>query len=145
MDIIDACKLIIAKSPAACEEAIRTIAAARNKSPIVQVRYSALLIRAMADPQADFTAAERADLASAIEPGEIADTRGMVIHIRLTDQERADLQGAAESAGLSLSEYARRKLFSKSSSLTPGHPGVFYLTRLYTWLAALIRSRSRLP
>jgi hypothetical protein len=111
MDIIEALKIIIAKSPNAAEEAIRTIAAARNNSPILQVRYSNVLIRALADPRAEFTPDERELLAAVIETPGTA-TRDFTLNLRLTSSERVELEQAAQTAGLSLSEYSRQQLFS---------------------------------
>ncbi len=111
-NIIEALKVIIAKSPNAAEEAIRTIAAARNNSPILQVRYSNVLIRAMADPSADFTKDEREMLASAIEAPD-GGNRGFMLRVRLTDDERIALQDAANQAGQSMSEFVRQKIFSQ--------------------------------
>jgi hypothetical protein len=111
MDIIEALKIIIAKSPNAAEEAIRTIAAARNNSPVLQIRYSNVLIRAMADPEAKFTADERQALASVIESPGSSSTRNLSLHVRVTPDEQAELEQAAAAAGQSLSEYVRRRLF----------------------------------
>lgn len=112
MDIIEALKIIIAKSPRAGEEAIRTIAAARNKSPILQARYSNVLIRAFADPEANFTPEERETLAAGIEAPNTGN-RGYTIQVRLNTSEYASISGSAEMAGQSISEYVRQKLFEK--------------------------------
>jgi hypothetical protein len=111
MDIIDALKIIIAHSPRASEQAIRTIAAVRNNSPVIQIRYANVLIMALADPEADFTQAERELLAAVIETPGTA-TRDFTLHLRLTSSERVELEQAAQTAGLSLSEYSRQQLFS---------------------------------
>jgi len=110
MDIIDALKTIIARSPRAAETAVRTIAAARNNSPVLQTRYANVLIMAMADPEATFTPEERAILASAVEAPE-SSSRDFILRVRLTDQERAELQQLADQDGIGMSEYVRRKLF----------------------------------
>lgn len=110
MDIIEALKVIIAKSPNASEEAIRTIAAARNRSPILQVRYSNVLIRAFADPAAKFTPAERELLSSVIEAPE-GQGRDYTLRVRLTNAERAQIETAADAAGMNVSDYVRSKLF----------------------------------
>jgi hypothetical protein len=112
MDIIDALKLIIAKSPRAAEEAVRTIAAVRNNSPVVQIRYATVLTRALADPEAYFSLEERELLASMIEAPD-SSGRDFTFRLRLTDSERAALQAAADETGMSMSEYARRKIFSE--------------------------------
>jgi len=110
MDIVEALKLIIARSPNAAEEAIRTIAAARNNSPVLQIRYANVLIRALADPEANFSSDERELLSSVIEaPG--SESRGFTLRVRLTEAERAHLEDLANAAGLSISDYVRRKIF----------------------------------
>ncbi len=110
MDIIEALKVIIARSPRAAEQAIRTIEAARNRSPVLQTRYSNVLIMAMADPEAKFTQDERELLAAGIEAPE-GESRDFMLRVRLTDAERIALQDAAEADNQSMSEYARRKIF----------------------------------
>ena len=111
MDTIAALKLIIARSPRAAEEAIRTIAAARNNSPVVQIRYLNTLQRALADPEATFSPDERDLLADGIETPE-SESREFMLRVRLTDTERSMLQAAADETGTSMSEYVRRKLFA---------------------------------
>lgn len=111
MDIVEALKIIIARSPNAAEEAIRAIAAARNRSPVLQIRYLTVLTRALADPQASFSAEERELLSSAIEAPE-SESRDFMLRVRLTDSERAELQMAADQSGISMSEYVRKKIFS---------------------------------
>jgi hypothetical protein len=109
--MLAALQLIIARSPNAAEEALRTLAAARNNSPVLQIRYNVLLIRAFADPNAAFSNDERALLASAIEAPE-TDSRDFMLRVRLTDAERANLESASAAAGLSMSEFTRQKLFT---------------------------------
>jgi len=113
MEIIEALKIIIARSPNAAEEAVRTIQAARNNSPILQTRYANVLIRALADGQATFTPEERELIASAIEAP--TGTRDVTLRVRLTTSENAQLTEAADQAGQSVSEYVRRKIFSEEN------------------------------
>lgn len=110
MDATDALRLIVARSPRAAENALRTMAAARNNSPVLQTRYIICLQMALADPDAEFTAAERQLLADGI-PDSDSDTRGYTLRIRLTDGERECLTREATEAGQTMSEYARRRLF----------------------------------
>ena len=110
MDIIDALKIIIARSPRAAETAVRTIEAARHNSPVLQTRYANVLIMALADPEATFSPAERATLATAIEAPE-TNSREFMLRVRLTEQDRAELQQLSEQDGIGMSEYVRRKLF----------------------------------
>jgi hypothetical protein len=110
MDIVDALKLIISRSPRAAENALRTYQAVRNNSPVVQARYSQVLIMALADPEASFSPEERQVLADGIESPEPAN-RDFILRVRLTEAERSELETACEYTGMSMSEYVRRKLF----------------------------------
>ena len=105
----EALRLIIAKSPAAMHEAIDCLRAIRAKSPVVNLRYERALELALGDPEAEFTAPERAILAQAIEPDD-DDTRSYMLRIRLTEMERAGLVERATAAGQTMSEYMRRLL-----------------------------------
>ena len=111
MDIIEACRIIISRSPNAAEEAIRTISAARNNSPVLQTRYLNTLQRALADPQAEFTREERETLSMSIGDVKI-EGRDYMLRIRLTDSEHDALESAASAAGITMSDYARDKIFS---------------------------------
>jgi hypothetical protein len=108
-DIITSLKIIIAKSPAAAEEAIRAIAAAKNNSPVLQTRYANCLIRALADPQAEFTQAEREQLAAGITTE--TDTKDFMLRVRMSQAERMQLAQLADAAGVNMSEFVRKKLF----------------------------------
>lgn len=108
--MIEALKLIVAKSPNAARQALQAIAAVSNKSPVAQVRYNHCVSIALNDGQAQFTQAERALLASYLD-GTDSDNRSFMLRVRLTDTERARLQDAADAAGQSMSEYVRSLLF----------------------------------
>lgn len=110
-DIIDALKTIVARSPRAAGEAMRTIVAARNNSPVLQARYAQVLIRALADPDAKFTDEEREALAAGIDAPEPGGGRDLVFRLRLSGDERMALENAAAAAGLNMSDYVRRRLF----------------------------------
>lgn len=104
----DALRLIIAKSPAAAGQAIKTLHAVSVKSPLLQHRYNATLDMALNDPQAEFTPAERATLAQFAAAGEkIRETR---LQVRLTISEKLYLQQLAAERNLTLSDYVREKL-----------------------------------
>ncbi len=109
-DIVQALQIIIARSPNASEEALRTISAVQNNSPVAQNRYLFVLQRALADQDANFTPEERQMLAEAIDPGAI-EGRDYTLHIRITASERAELERAAERTGMSMSEFARSRIF----------------------------------
>lgn len=108
--MIEALKLIIARSPAAANEAVRTIAAERINSPVAARRYLHVLQMALNDPQAEFSNAEREMLAEWVESPE-AENRSFVLRVRLTEGERAHLTQMADAEQVSVSDYVRRKLF----------------------------------
>lgn len=104
----DALRLIIAKSPAASGQAIKTLHAVSVKSPLLQHRYNATLDMALDDPRAEFTSEERALLAQFAAAGEkIRETR---LQVRLTISEKLYLQQLAAESNLTLSDYVREKL-----------------------------------
>jgi len=105
--LIDALKLIIARSPSAGENAVRALASARAGSPMAQTRYQQVLIQALADPQAEWTSEERMTLADAVSGAAETSTRTHMLHVRLSDAERARLERRAGDAGMSMSEYVR--------------------------------------
>ena len=108
----EALRIIIAKcNPHTAEEAIRTMAALRNNSPVLQIRYLNVLQRALADESANWTPDERLILAEAVEVPETGATRDFTFRLRLTDAERSQLQTAADETGQTMSEYVRRKIF----------------------------------
>jgi hypothetical protein len=110
MTMENALKIIIAKSPAAMNDAIKCIQAVRTKSPILQQRYNRCVELALGDPEAEFTPDERGILAEYLESNE-GDSRDFTLRVRLTGDERADLSAAAGAEGISLSEYVRKRLF----------------------------------
>lgn len=95
----DALKIIIGKSPAAMSEALTTLRAIGAKSPVVQQRYQAVVELALNDPHADFTADERALIASYLEVVGEPDKRGKLVQIRVTVEERETLDRMAYEAG----------------------------------------------
>ena len=104
----EALKMIIAKSPAAAGQAIKTIHAVNVKSPLMQHRYNATVDAALHDPEADFTLEERALLAKFIAVGEkIRETR---LQVRVTIAEKLYLQHQAAEQNMTLSSYVRDKL-----------------------------------
>jgi len=107
----DALRLIIAQSPDAAREAMKTLMAIRAGSPAVQQRYNHVVEIALADPSAMFTAQERALIAEHISASDV-ETRDNTLSLRLTCEERAQLEAAASAAGLSLSQYARKRMFA---------------------------------
>jgi hypothetical protein len=109
----DALKLIIAKSPAAMSEAIKTIRAIHAHSPILQQRYIHTVETALNDQEAEFTSQERAQLSQYLEISDISEvsSRDFTLRVRLTESEKARLLEDADNSGLTMSELVRRKLF----------------------------------
>ena len=105
----DALKIIISKSPAAMTEAITTMRAIGAKSPVVQQRYQAAVELAFNDPAADFTADERALIASYLEVVGESGRRDKLVQIRVTAEERNTLDRLAHAAGYNgnVSEWTR--------------------------------------
>ena len=64
---INALRLIAAKSPNAMREAINTIRAINLNSPVAQRRYNRVVEIAFNDPQAEFSADERAMIADGLD------------------------------------------------------------------------------
>lgn len=67
--MFDALRTIIARSPAAAREAIHCLRAIAVNSPAVQAHYNNAVRLALGDPQAAFTAEERALLALYVDDG----------------------------------------------------------------------------
>ena len=104
----DALRLIIAKSPAAAGQAMKTLHAVSVKSPLLQHRYNATLDMALNDPKAAFTSEERALLAQFAAAGEkIRETR---LQVRLTISEKLYLRQLATERNMTLSDYVREQL-----------------------------------
>lgn len=95
----DALKLIIGKSPAASCMAAKTLQAIGAGSPMVQHRYNHTVALALGDQGAEFTADERALIASYLDVQDASGTRDKLVQVRVTEQEKGDLELMAEQAG----------------------------------------------
>lgn len=107
--MIEALRIIAAKSPYAGAQAMQCIKAIQVKSPIVTERYNRVVELAFSDPQAEFTPEERQLIAVHIAD-HIADgdgNRSVTVRFRVTAAERADLETLASGAGVHVSEYIR--------------------------------------
>lgn len=105
--MIDALRIIAAKSPYAGSEAMTCMQAIQAKSPMVQQRYNRVVGLAFGDPNAEFTAEERRLIASYIDGGD-SENKSQVVHWRVTPTEYADLKQLTEDAGFnSMSDYMR--------------------------------------
>jgi hypothetical protein len=108
--MLDALKLIAGRSTDAMREALKAIQAVNAGSPVVQQRYNQVAEIALNDASAEFTAEEKLAIIEHIDQvGSVG--REFVLHVRLTDSERDELQLAADAAGTNMSGYARRMLF----------------------------------
>lgn len=95
----DALTLIISKSPGAMREAIKCLQAIGANSSIVQQRYNYVVDIALNDQHAGFTAKERTLIASYLDIADTAGSRNKLVQIRVTAQEKADLEIMAAAAG----------------------------------------------
>jgi len=101
----DALVEIAARAPSVAHEALKTLGASGRT---VGMRYQWLLTQALRDPEAQWTTEERRALVALLEPpGERGRTD--MISLRLTEAERAAIEAQAEDAGMTVSEYVRRK------------------------------------
>lgn len=107
MNITDALKLIITRSPNASANAMTALRAAQNNSPVINKRYAICLELALNDPQAEFTPQERADLVSLLD-GAGTSSRTVMIAVRLT---QAEYETVREQAGeQSIADYVRDRI-----------------------------------
>jgi len=109
--ILDALKLIIARSRTAAGDAAQTIRAMQAKSPIAQQRYLRTAEIALYDPSADFTDDERALISSYIgEVGEDTDTRERSLRIRVTEDEKSHIESMAKMENKTVTDYIRSRI-----------------------------------
>jgi hypothetical protein len=113
MEMENALRTIIAASPAAAGEALACIRAIRANSPVVGVRFARVVETALTDPDASFTPEQRAEIAELLDIPAV-ENRAVTFRLRLTEAERIMIQDRASSAGLTMSEWARRRLFPDS-------------------------------
>jgi hypothetical protein len=105
-------QLIISKSKSATNVAAQMLYAPDWMN---LYRYGQAILVALTDTRAKFTPEERALLASEMPAEGKDEKRTVVWQLRLTEFEKLDLQRRADTEGLSMSEYVRRKLFQSES------------------------------
>lgn len=107
--MIDALRIIAAKSPYAGEQAVQCIRAIQAKSPIVQQRYNRVVELAFGDNMADFTQEDRSLIASYIDTDADtgAESRTQTVRFRATPSEEREIQMMADAAGKDKSEFIR--------------------------------------
>lgn len=105
MTLQDALRLIAVKSPNNTQNATRALRTAQNRPNARPVQY--VLEQALIDPLATFTAEERAGIAALIGSD---DTRSRVLQVRVTADEMAQVQQAADEAGQTVSDFIRSRI-----------------------------------
>ena len=106
---IENAKRLIALSP----DGLRLLGAGVYR-PCHQGRYNIAAEAALADGSTDYAADERRLIASYIEQDE--ESRDAWLRVRLTDGEQQELRRLAEAAGLTMSEYVRRAVFTEEEA-----------------------------
>lgn len=101
---------IIGKAPALAGAASSALLAVRNGSPVAEQRVANVARIALEDHASAFTPDERLALANLLTDTS-DETRTVTKRVRLTPSEVAQLEIAAEAAGMSVSEYIRQRLF----------------------------------
>lgn len=104
--MIDALRIIAAKSPYAGEQAMQCIRAIQAKSPIVQQRYNRVVELAFGDQQADFTPEERRLIADYVKADD-AESKSEVIRFRCTPTEKEQIKTMADNANKDVSDFLR--------------------------------------
>ncbi len=110
MDMSEALRTIMAASPVAAGEAFDCIRALKTHSPMIGARFNNVVKIAFSDPDAAFTPEQRAAITELIDIS--SDNRDAWFRMRVTADEYEAIRQAADLEGLSMSEWARRKLFS---------------------------------
>lgn len=103
MTITDVLKLIITKSPDNALHAVKALRSAERYPHLRKVQI--VLERALVDPVARFTDAERDAIASHLMPA------SKLLSVRITANQNAELARRADEADMSVSDYVRQRLF----------------------------------
>ena len=109
MDMDSALRIIIAASPVAAGEAFDCIRALKARSPMIGVRFNSVVKTAFSDPDATFTPEQRTAITELIDIS--SESRDAWFRMRITVDEYEAIRQSADSAGLSMSEWARRRMF----------------------------------
>lgn len=97
---------IVTRAPSISREAIKTLSVPEERVPR---RFSLVAEHALRDPEADWTQDERRAIIALIEDSG-DEGRSERIYVRLTPREKADVEMHADSEGVSLSEFIRRRI-----------------------------------
>jgi len=107
--MIDALKLIVARSPQAGSMAMQCMQAVKVKSPVLQHRYNRTVETAFSDPNAEFLPAERELIASYIESDDDG-PKTLELRIRVNAKEKSTIQEMASDADMTVSDFIRDKI-----------------------------------
>jgi len=110
MDIDTTLRMIFERSPAAQAAAAECIQAIEVDVALGEIArlYAIVANQALDDPKADWTPAERVEIASHLH---VKPVRDATVIVRMTGAEKAQLRAEAAAAGMKkLSEYARLRL-----------------------------------
>lgn len=105
MDMDTALRAIAIRCPSIAAEAVKTLRATGRVKP---QRLAWLVEQALMDPLANWTPEERAQLVDLVTPEPTRTTA--TPSVRVTPEERAAIEAAAQDAGLTLSDYIRSRL-----------------------------------
>jgi hypothetical protein len=108
--MIDALRIIAAKSEMAGGEAMQAIRAVQVKSPVAQTRYNRVVELAFHDHGAQFTQEERQLIASYVGDGEQPEIKAYDVRVRVTADEKAEIQEMAQAEGMNVSDFIRSKI-----------------------------------
>ncbi len=104
MTLTEVLKLIIAKSS---DNALQAVKALRSAEKFPHLRkVQSVLEHALADPSARFTDEERDAIASHLMP-----VSTMLLSVRITADQNAELRHRADEADMTVSDYVRQQLF----------------------------------
>lgn len=107
--MIDALRIIAAKSPDAAPQAMQCIRAIEAKSPVVQHRYNNVVELAFGDNMAEFKPSERLLISSYVDADADtgAESRTQTVRFRASPSEEREIRILAAAAGKDISEYIR--------------------------------------
>jgi len=105
--MIDALKIIVARSPQAASQAMQCISAIKAKSLVVQQRYNHTVNSAFSDPNAEFSPDERDLIASYIAGEGEEEARTLDVRVRVNDEEKQRIQRMAKDANQTVSDFVR--------------------------------------
>lgn len=110
-DATQALASIIARCPDLAHQATAALLAYQRNSPIARQRVLAVIGDALRQYADDFSDDERAELDSLarVAAGGTA-RRELNLIVRTTPDEKAQIQAAADAAGVSMSDYIRQRI-----------------------------------